>query len=699
MNYDFRKELLTVHESNVRCAERLKKENEIEIKNGDYIWISDKSNDVMEIGVKDYIDFLKTSMNVSVELTNDKENAILTVELASEAGVELGEYATQRGFKIITDENKIKVYGYDDRGVTQALYYMEDLMCFEKSPVMGYGEIVKKPAFTPQMVHSAYGFDEFPDEYLMRVAHEGRDAILVYTKGLNESKIGYLDFNELVERARKCGLDVYAYSVISSKYHPDDPEAEEYYESTYGRLFKECPGLKGVTLVGESVEFPTKDPNASPLPRLQNIIDGIPTGKTSSGWYPCYDYPDWINFIKKIIRKYKADADIVFWTYNMGRRPSELRIKLVESLPTDITLLANFETTEQMSNVDAVARVADYSLSFAGPGRTINVEGAVAKKRGLKLYSMTNTGGRTWDFGVVPYEPMPYQWIVRYKNMLKAQEEWGLCGIMESHHYGFYPSFISKLSKHCLMLPKVNMEDMLKKILISEFGEENYNEINSSLESLSEAITYYTATNADQYGAFRVGPAYPFNLVSDIPMLTDEGAMYGGRICDTKFKNWTDYASWLLPLRLKPELKSQEKMFELMEKAVETLETTKDRNEKLEKLVNLVKFMRNTALSGLNAKKWHLMTYRMMVEDDRDSMLRLFDEMEVLLKEELKNVEATFPLVEYDSSLGWEPSMLYMTDKRHLEWKIRQIDYVLNSEIRLFRLGASLNKGEDYTEC
>ena len=48
-------------------------------------------------------------------------------------------------------------------------------------------------------------------------------------------------------------------------------------------------------------------------------------------------------------------------------------------------------------------------------------EAEVAKKRGIKLYSQVNTGGKTWDFGVIPYEPFPYQWIKRYKEMEKAQ--------------------------------------------------------------------------------------------------------------------------------------------------------------------------------------------------------------------------------------------------------------------------------------
>ena len=59
--------------------------------------------------------------------------------------------------------------------------------------------------------------------------------------------------------------------------------------------------------------------------------------------------------------------------------------------------------------------------------------------------------------------------------------------------------------------------------------------------------------------------------------------------------------------------------------------------------------------------------------------------MEKLLEEERKVVLDTIPLVERDSRLGWEPSMLYMTDKRHLEWKLRQLDYTVNNEIGLYR--------------
>ena len=56
-------------------------------------------------------------------------------------------------------------------------------------------------------------------------------AILVFTKDVNRTSFGYLDFNDLIRRAKRYGIDVYAYSKMLSDKHPSDPNAEEYYES------------------------------------------------------------------------------------------------------------------------------------------------------------------------------------------------------------------------------------------------------------------------------------------------------------------------------------------------------------------------------------------------------------------------------------------------------------------------------------
>jgi hypothetical protein len=152
------------------------------------------------------------------------------------------------------------------------------------------------------MIHSGFGIDQFPDCHLRDIAHSGMDAILVFTKDVNTTTCGFLDFNELIVRAAKYGIDVYAYSYMKSKFHPLDDGAEAFYESTYGRLFEKCPGLKGIVLVGESVGFPSRDPMVN---RKNSDL--------SSRFWPCNDYPEWLECIKKTVRRYNEKADIVLF--------------------------------------------------------------------------------------------------------------------------------------------------------------------------------------------------------------------------------------------------------------------------------------------------------------------------------------------------------------------------------------------------
>ena len=687
--YDFQKRLLTIHQPNLRDFSRMPQEDEYALPEKVAISVAADVGLVTRTAAEDFADFLKISMSVTAEITQG--NAPIQIALAKDASVDLGEFAAYKGFRIEVTKSGIAIYGHDERGIAQALYYLEDLMYFESAPLVKYGTICKKAMFSPQMIHSGYYLDEYPDEYLARVAHEGRDAILIFAKDVNLTPCGHVDFNDLIRRAAKYGLDVYAYSYMKSPVSPLDPKAEEYYEGTYGKLFRECPGLKGVTLVGESVEFPSTDPHVSPGTWRDTVVDGIPTGKPSSGWYPCEDYPVWLNFIKKIIRKYNPDADIVFWSYNWGSKPEDARVKLIESLPKDISLQATFEMYQKRDYDGAIGGCDDYTLAFEGPGDYFKSEAVAAKRNNIPLYSMANSGGLTWDLGVIPYEPMPYQWMRRFENMRKAHDDWGLQGIMESHHFGFYPSFISKLGKHAFMEPREDLNEVLKKILIAEFGKENYTQVNEAMEYVSEAITHHTPSDCDQYGAFRVGPSFPFCLIRDSELPNDPGAHFGSRIVENRYfytggtPRSSLYRTLPLSARILQECKSLEKMLSCMEKGTNLLYSAPARNENLDRLTNLCHFIRNCVQTGLNAKNWSVLLAKSNATFTIEGLAEIYDQMDALIDEERKVVEDTVPLVEADSRLGWEPSMLYMTDRRHLEWKLRQLDYVQNCELETCR--------------
>ena len=63
-----------------------------------------------------------------------------------------------------------------------------------------------------------------------------------------------------------------------------------------------------------------------------------------------------------------------------------------------------------------------------------------------------------------------------------------------------------------------------------------------------------------------------------------------------------------------------------------------------------------------NVKKF----YRAGLKKDNAAMLAILDDEE-------RNVREAIPLVEFDSSLGWEPTMGYVCDRANLAWKLRQL--------------------------
>lgn len=682
--YEFRKRLLNIHKRNIRNFDIFPQENELELKNGINIVIPENCSDVILTGAKDFTDYLFKSMKVSAMITNTafSENAVIC---------SIDE--TQSEDYIIKISDKVYVSGKNDRGVTQGLYCLEDKMNIKKAPILKKEEIKHTYLFSPRMAHSGYGLDMFPDEYLASVAHAGMDAIMLFIHGVNLTHTGFVDFNDLIYRASRYGIDVYAYSCMEGEKHPDEEDAQEFFDNLYGTIFRECPGLKGLILVGEAVGFPSKDPNV--VPNWAKVDkDGFPTGKPAAGWWPCCDYPQWLECVKKSVRDQKADADIIFWTYNWGYVDKENRLKLINSLPTDITLMATYEMFESFKVDDISEFTADYSLAFAGPGEYFKSEAEVAKKRGIRMYAMSNTGGRTWDMGVIPYEPMPYQWIKRYKGLREAAEKWGLSGLMECHHYGFHPSFIGDLAKQCFIKENTDSDKCLHDVLAARFGAENTEKMCVALEKWSEAITHFTPGDADQYGAFRIGPAYPLCLIREMKPKGEKYAECGSGIVFTMYPadyhptNGLPTGRGMLPsLRVDTEIKSLTRMYELIREGTDILSEIKNKNEELLFLINMGEYMCCYVTTGINAKRWYKLSSKIKSADKADEVIRLADEMTKVILDEKENAERAIEFVRKDSCLGWEPCMEYMGDESRIRWKIKHLEYVLDFELACYKKG------------
>ena len=688
--YQFKEDLLKIHKKNRRDLSAAPCDNEFVISDGILLVVPKDASDVIMTAARDFEDYLFVSMNVSSMVTTKEPNVQKSIVICRSNN--LGRAQGYMGYRITTTDKGILLEGADERGIAQGLYYLEDIMNIRKAPFIETGITERKAVFSRRLGLMPFGMFEYIDEGFAHMAHMGMDTLVLWLEDAYTTNRGdHIDLNLLGTRAKKYGIDLIAKLDCPHAKAPGDPDAQEYYDNMYGQLFEVCPELSGIALVGECTEFPSKDPNAEKYSAAAS--QNIPRTKPPTGSWPCYDYPEWIELIRNAVKKHSENAEIIFSTYNWGFTPEKNRIEFIENLPEGVSLEPTWDMFHQYRLGDAVETVVDYSLSFAGPGEYFTSEAIAAKKRGIRLYANAQASGRTWDFGVIPYEPMPGQWIKRYEALLEAHEDWNLSGIGENIHYGFQPSIISEIEKEMFFTGGKSPNEVLNALVIRDYGADNAEAVKRAFKCFDKAILHYVPTNEDQYGAFRIGPSYPFwleNTFNRGKKPDDTKAMFGNRIYYAEYTPLDvnmhhEKGSSLTGVRIFEEIASLEKMSALLQGGIDILKKCENPNRELTKLTALGEFMYHSVQTVINNKNFFILKQKLNISQTRENATKILDEIETLLLREKKNVEDTIPVVNTDSRLGWEPSMEYACDEKALNWKLRQLDYTLNFVLLHYR--------------
>lgn len=726
-SYEFRRRLGVVHELDRRDAAATPDAAEARVGQGWSIVVGARCASLVLETAKDLQEYLLTSMGESVLLRRVDDVAaearagrrVIVLTTRDELPDLGGALTVARSYRLVCETARVVVCGRDARGAAQGSYFLEDLMNLRAAPFLRVQDVTREPLFGPRMTHSGWGLDEFPDAHLNAIAHAGMDAILVFASGVDRTPDQsthddhqpwggrYVDFNDLVDRAERFGLDVYFYAYFQSPLrttdapHPQDPGAERWYADRYGAVFRACPRARGIVLVGESIEFPSRDPRTTGQPRQRRALGQPRPEKPTPGWWPCRDWGDWLEMIKRVVRPHNPQADIVFWSYNWGYAPEEDRLELIRALPQDVSLQVTFEMFEPVTRNGLTNMCADYTLSFVGPGRYFASEARAAHERGVRLYAMANTGGLTWDFGVIPYEPAPYQWARRHEALLAARSDWGLSGLMENHHYGWWPSFVSELAKWSYWSPSPQAEQTLEAIARRDYGGGAPHAL-AAWQFWSEAIEHYVATGYDQYGPFRIGPSYPLVFEEPAELSADWYAMHGAHIARTAYSPGMGRNRQLpeaqrldVPTRVELETRSLQRMEALWRRGVEQLRgavalAPAERRAEAQRQLGLATFILHAVVTAVHAKQWWVLKQRVLAKPAPQEASALLDDMATVAEAEIANAEAAVPLVRADSRLGWEPTMGYMTDEVHLRWKIAHVRRVLEQEIPEYRSSVDL---------
>lgn len=696
-HFEFSKKLTQIHKRNMINQNRNIELGHIVIAEEWKLACKNDSGVVLKEALADLQDYFKVSMGLKLEVVTQEESAEKTIFASVDAGME------ERSFRIKAND-RIEIFGSDERRAAQGCYAIEDEMNFSQHPSLASCDITRRMRFSPRIIHSGMPGRQFPKEHLRKIVHFGFDAIMVMgDPKIIEGGEACDKFNKVIKDAADCGLDVYTFFPFKNPYHPEDEGAYEFYESTYGRLIRLCPGLKGLVLIGESCEFPSKDSRTTGKPWKESLQDEKP----SPGWFPCNDYPQFAAMVKKIVTTYSKDIDLVFWTYNWFYAEEELRGEFVRNLPEGITAMATFEMqTELQIFSNAKEVTTDYTLWQIGPGGSYGSEAKIARDVGRKMIAMTNSAGNTWDIGGVPYLPAPQRWMKRWESVINCKENLRLDGTQDSWSYGFWPSFLCEMAKYAYMDPAPDMNELLRRIIIRDYGEENVEKMLAIFERFSEGMSHCVSTNEDQYGPARVGPAYPlfFKRWELIPR--------GPQSCiDVNFEAFPVYTYNLdYEDRLIYETNEYRKMSSIFDEGCRMLIEVisclpEEKVSNARELLSVSKFIANTARTIHHVKRWHYLKGKLGVyvdaeptwvggrkgmEDAQKAEKPLVPvttpepvvrELIEILKREIVNSQNTIPLVVENSRLGYEQEFDYACSKEQLEWKIEMAKRTLNEEL------------------
>ena len=712
-NYDFLKRMSVVHKPNRRDASAVKTEQEIALDASWKIVIPETASDLVKLAASDFQDYLLKSMDLSIVIETAATPAkapktLLFVTVEQYPAIQ-EKPAVSRAFALDVSEDGIVLCGADDRGVFAGSIHMEDLMNCREALFLSKGFKVRNPLTRMRSTHSGCQLDQFPDWQLQAIAHAGFTAIDMFVKGPNTTTSGYVNINDVIYRANRYGLDVVLYSYLQSYKHPDDADAEQFFDSVYGEIFRKHPGFAAIHLVGESLEFPSKDPHTTGKRHRESVVDGIPDTRPSPGWWPCYDYPAYVKRICDAVHKVKPEAEVILNTYNWGWTPAELRKEFLSKLPKCVTVHVTYDIFKMNVRNGLKSPVMDYSISADVPGEYFVSEVKAAKEAGIKtVRCTTNLAGSSWDFGTVPYAPVLFRWAKRMMILRDYLLNYNVNSFYDDHHYGWWPNPCNDLAKEIFSSDgDLDVEAVLTRAAIRDYGKEAAPMIVKAWKLWSDAMDHYVGSNEDQYGPWRVGPAYPFifqpNITrtmgkKDIDFPSAPHAHFGGRIVKTLYQPYENENQSPGPLRYPAEIRDLEIMEDMWNEGLALVEQAQTlipekKKDDGKRLWCLGKFIRNSIRTTRSMKHWWLLNTKLIASYDRDEMLGILDKLVEIGKSEIANAQDTVEAVAFDSRLGWEPSMEYMCDPWHLDWKVRQINSMFR-EIETYRGCLMLGKPE-----
>ena len=728
MNIPFFKDLKApIYKKRVFSGKEKPCENEFAITSNWDIVIPEEISPQIVVSSNDLREFLR--VNAGIELPVVKSDSIQRSQ-KKHIFLRIKEHLSKtkpESYTIKCSPDGVSIEGVDDSGLMYGVFYLEELMKFRKAPILKYQNVKRSPILETRIFRSPMAFyyqeellqinDAYPDNYLLKLAHHGFNGIwlrgilrdLVKTDifpelGKDSEKL-LKNLNTLIKRCAKFGIKVYFYfteplafkkdSEFWKKYphlkgepHKEfyalctsNKEVKEYLKEGMKYLFKNAKGLGGVILITAS-EHHTHCYSHVDLRNALNLGKSKISCKKCKKRTPQEVVGEIITLINSGVKSVAPDAKVIAWNWSWSMYEKDPQKGIIEKIPEDVIIMGDFERGGERT-IDGFKHVVDeYSLSYVGPSERFRGTAQLARKLGHEIYAKLQIGV-THEIATVPYFPVLYKLAQKFLNLKKE----GGTGAMECWNFGNILSRNTELANWFSWKPlPENIDEILTKIAIRDFGEEAGRSFVKAWEYFSKATDYFPFDIQFVYwGPQNFGGAYPLflkkkNVHMPVPWLLPKEVKYNNIFSDWLMKRTEfgdrldDFCKVFGPERVTKNLKllckEWRKGVSLIKESLNLVPKELKENAEKEYIVSAAILSQFT--STVNFVEFTYLRDKMYEEKNNRKKEMILEKLKDIAKDEIKNSLFLKKLASEDNTLGFHGEAFgYMYTPEKIDRKIR----------------------------
>ncbi len=700
------------------------------------VWMAGVS-EVLDGAVRDFQDYLKTSMSVevsaeSVETLEAWQSAEKTIVVGVRDQMPGCGMALKgaKDYEIVVTPNRVAVCGFDPRGAMYGLYNLEACMNLREAPFLPNNlNTVRHSLYDSRMVQSWMGWMEFPDALLSHMSHDGIDAIFasVYANpnGDRTTAENSTDFyarlmqrmrkqdparvHDLIKRAARYGIKVYTQVIYQ---YVGTPESEAELRRLMREILAEFPDIHGYVLLTEGFWY--KQWGGGHGASKEYIEDW------ARNWSRA------VEIVAEECHQVNPAIEVLPWEYNIDFRPQNVDTKryFMQQLPDNVIPMLTWENGKSFKMDEFQGYLRDYAISQVGPAEVTAAQIVEARKRGMKVYSNAQTFVCGAQLQTLPYHPFPQQWHERYM----AMEQQGINGTLESWSSGYTPNFMTEFRAWYCWTDAPPLDELLDGIAARDFGRHQAERVTKAWECFSQAIRMlpdtgpymgtgnatgnpiffkqppartvtfnYSWTDQNSWMGYlggEINPYWPFTVsrmvfVPDFTNQSNLAESYARSVSGVEVGGEVK----VLPTFLKYLRLTIEKYEEGLEhyRAAALAAPESKRRSALREVI-VAEQIQRMLMSNHAILEFEDLRLQLVPKTDRQNVEVMLARMESILREEIARTELSLLAVSHDSRLGFQFETDYVFTPYSLREKLESLRETLDVHLAEYRQQRGVTK-------